>query len=145
MYVPEVICRIKLPSIQVQYNIIEKHEGVDKSEFEPSQDKSKLAKISKTKTVTNVMSFIAKMSGTNSKQYSETNLSKTSENPKQFLTFVTKESTEYFKPKISVEMENPDKQDTVTEIHIKGWKVEKELLEVLSICLPHIDRLNTIK
>lgn len=60
-------------------------------------------------------------------------------------TFVMKDSYEYFKPKLHVEMDNPDKLDTVTELHIKGWKIEKPILEVLSLCLPHVDRLHTIK
>ena len=52
---------------------------------------------------------------------------------------------EYFKPKIHVEMDNPDKLDTVTEIHVKGWKLEKPIMEVLTLCLPAIDQLNTLK
>jgi hypothetical protein len=60
-------------------------------------------------------------------------------------TFVIKESFEYFKPKINVEMDNPDKLDTVTELHVKGWKIERSIMEVLQLCLPHVDRLNTIK
>ena len=60
-------------------------------------------------------------------------------------SFVVKEALEYFKPKIHVEMDNPDKQDTVTEIHVKGWKLEKPLIEVLGLCLPALDQLNTLK
>ncbi len=60
-------------------------------------------------------------------------------------SFVIKEALEYFKPKIHVEMDNPDKQDTVTEIHVKGWKLEKPLIEVLGLCLPALDQLNTLK
>jgi len=59
--------------------------------------------------------------------------------------FVIKENQEFFKPKIHVEMDNADKLDTVTEIHIKGWKLEKPIIEVLSLCLPAIDNLNTLK
>lgn len=60
-------------------------------------------------------------------------------------SFVPKETIEYFKPKIHVEMDNPDKLDTVTEIHIKGWRVDKPLMEVLNLCLPAVDQLNTLK
>ena len=60
-------------------------------------------------------------------------------------SFVFKDSSEYFKPKIHVEMDNPDKLDTVTEIHVKGWKLEKPIIEVLSVCLPAIDQLHTLK
>ena len=137
-----MICRIKLPSVQSQQNIIEKQEGGEKIELD---DKQKFAKINKTKTVTTTMAFTAKLNGSNSKQFPEPNLFKPNENSKQHFTYMIKESYEYFKPKISVEMDNPDKQDSVTEIHIKGWKVEKQLLEVLCICLPYIERLNTIK
>ena len=42
-------------------------------------------------------------------------------------------------------MDSPDKLDTVSEIHIKGWKIEKPLLEVLSLCLPAIEQLTTLK
>jgi hypothetical protein len=60
-------------------------------------------------------------------------------------SFVVKEPIEYFKPKIHIEMENLEKPDTVTEIHIKGWRIEKPLIEVLSQCLPAIEQLNTLK
>ena len=56
-----------------------------------------------------------------------------------------KSSYEYFKPKIVVEMSELDDPETVTEIHIKGWKIEKPMMETLKFCLPHIERLNTIK
>ena len=35
-------------------------------------------------------------------------------------TYVTKDKFEYFKPCVQVEMDNPDKQDTVTEIYVRG-------------------------
>ena len=60
-------------------------------------------------------------------------------------TYIVNESPEYFKPKIHVEMDNPEKLDTVTEIHVKGWKIERSIMDVLIICLPHVDRLHTIK
>ena len=60
-------------------------------------------------------------------------------------SFVAKEPIEYFKPKIHVEMDNPDKMDTVTEVHVRGWKLEKPVMEVLTLCLPAIDQLSTLK
>jgi hypothetical protein len=42
-------------------------------------------------------------------------------------------------------MDNPDKLDTVTEIHIRGWKIEKPIMEVFNLCLQHVDRLHTIR
>jgi hypothetical protein len=56
-----------------------------------------------------------------------------------------KTSQEYFKPKIVVEMSDLDDMKTVTEIHIKGWKIENPIMETLNICLPHVERLNTIR
>lgn len=72
------------------------------------------------------------------------------QNPENFIelppkSFVIKDSFDYFKPKIQVEMENPDKLDTVTEIHVKGWKLDKPIIEILNLCLPSIDQLHTIK
>lgn len=60
-------------------------------------------------------------------------------------SFVIKDSLEYYKPKIQVEMDHPDKLDTVTEIYIKGWKIEKPLMEILNLCLPAVDQLHTLK
>ena len=60
-------------------------------------------------------------------------------------SFVVKDPADYFKPKIQVEMDNPDKLDTVTEIHIKSWKIEKPMMEILCLCIPAIDQLHTIK
>lgn len=58
--------------------------------------------------------------------------------------FILKEPLEYFKPKIHVEMDNPEKQDTVTEVHVKGWKIDRPLIEVLGLCLPALDQLTTL-
>jgi len=35
-------------------------------------------------------------------------------------TYITKEKFEYFKPCIHVEMDHPDKLDSVTEVYIRG-------------------------
>ncbi len=35
-------------------------------------------------------------------------------------TFVIKDKFEYFKPCVQVDMDNPDKQDTVTEVYVRG-------------------------
>lgn len=40
-------------------------------------------------------------------------------------TFTTKDKFEYFKPSVQVEMDNPDKPDTVNEIFIRGERSEK--------------------
>ena len=38
-------------------------------------------------------------------------------------TYTTKDKFEYFKPCIQVEMDHPDKQETVTELYIRGRAV----------------------
>ena len=60
-------------------------------------------------------------------------------------TYSIKESYSYFKPKIGVVMDSPDKLDTVTEIHIKGWKIDKPFMDVFQITFPKVERLHTIK
>jgi hypothetical protein len=60
-------------------------------------------------------------------------------------TYTIKDAYEFYKPKISVEMDNVDRAETVTEIHIKGWKVEKQIFDVLIVCLPYVERLHTLK
>lgn len=59
-------------------------------------------------------------------------------------SFIVKDALEYFKPKIHVEMDNSDKLDSVTEVHIKGWRLEKPIIEVLNLCLPAIEQLHTL-
>lgn len=58
-------------------------------------------------------------------------------------TYVLKDPYEYYKPKIGVCM--ADSSDSVTEIHIKSWKIEKPIMETLHDCLPYLSYLNTIK
>jgi hypothetical protein len=59
--------------------------------------------------------------------------------------FVVRDHGEYFRPKIHVEMDNPDKLDTVTEVHVKGWKLEKQIIDVFSVCFPAIESLSSLK
>lgn len=42
-------------------------------------------------------------------------------------------------------MENTEKLDSVTEIHIKGWRIERSLIEILTQCLPAIEQLNILE
>ena len=35
-------------------------------------------------------------------------------------TYTVRNKFEYFKPTVQVEMDNPDKQDTVTELYVRG-------------------------
>ena len=60
-------------------------------------------------------------------------------------TYVTKDKFEYFKPCIQVEMDNPDKQDTVTEMYIRGWKIDQPMMTILKQCIPKMERLHTLK
>lgn len=60
-------------------------------------------------------------------------------------TYVIREKFEYFKPCIQVEMDNPDKQETVTEMFIRGWKIDEPIMTIFRLTLPKMDRLHTIK
>ncbi|XP_033726275.1 leucine-rich repeat-containing protein 71-like isoform X3 [Pecten maximus] len=59
-------------------------------------------------------------------------------------TFVLKEKFEYFKPSVQVEMENYDKPDTVTEIYIRGWKIDETMMATFAQCWPVMEKLHTI-
>ncbi|KAL8568352.1 hypothetical protein ACOMHN_040925 [Nucella lapillus] len=59
-------------------------------------------------------------------------------------TYTTKEKFDYFKPVVQVEMDHPDKGDTVTEIFIKGWKIDAAMMGVFEMCWPAMDKLHTI-
>lgn len=37
---------------------------------------------------------------------------------------MVKDRNEYFKPKIHVEYEHPEKSDNVIELFVRGWKIE---------------------
>ena len=60
-------------------------------------------------------------------------------------TYTTKDKFEYFKPHIQVEMDNHDKEDTVTEMYIRGWKIDEPIMTIFKQCIPKMDRLTTIK
>ncbi|CAF0714616.1 unnamed protein product [Brachionus calyciflorus] len=62
--------------------------------------------------------------------------------PKTYI--LIKDRFEYFKPKIHVELEHPDKSETVTELFIKGWKIELAIMKVLQQALPCADKLTHI-
>lgn len=81
-----------------------------------------------------------------------------------------KDKFDYFKPCVQVEMENPDKQETVTDvfirgkmtvligkkvkiltiwltvhcIHISGWKVDESIMSVLNQSLPKLNNLKSL-
>lgn len=59
-------------------------------------------------------------------------------------TYTTKDKFEYFKPTIQVEMDNPDKLDTVTEIFIRGWKIDTTMMEIFKHCWPTMEKLHSI-
>ncbi|XP_050396930.1 leucine-rich repeat-containing protein 71 isoform X3 [Patella vulgata] len=59
-------------------------------------------------------------------------------------TYVTKEKFDYFKPTIDVEMDNPDKTDTVCEVYIRGWKIDDTMMHIFRQCWPSMDKLHTI-
>ncbi|KAJ8311435.1 hypothetical protein KUTeg_010790 [Tegillarca granosa] len=59
-------------------------------------------------------------------------------------TYTLKDKFEYFKPSVQVEMENPDKLDTVTEIYVRGWKVDEMMMNVFKQCWSTMEKLHTI-
>ncbi|RUS84468.1 hypothetical protein EGW08_007764 [Elysia chlorotica] len=59
-------------------------------------------------------------------------------------TYTTKDKFEYFKPSVQVELDNNDKWDTVAEIYVRGWKIDKPMMEIFQQCLPTLDKLHTI-
>lgn len=59
-------------------------------------------------------------------------------------TYTTKDKFEYFKPSVQVEMDIPDKQDTVTEVFIRGWKIDEPMMNIFKQCWPRLERLHTI-
>lgn len=63
--------------------------------------------------------------------------------PKTFV--LVKDRSEYFKPKIQVEMETIDKQETITEIYVRGWKIEQPILNIFHQTLPLSDKISTLK
>lgn len=59
-------------------------------------------------------------------------------------TFTTKDKFEYFKPSVQVEMDNPDKPDTVNEIFIRGWKIDTVMMDIFIQCWPTMEKLHSI-
>lgn len=59
-------------------------------------------------------------------------------------TYSTKENSEYFRPKIQIEMDNPEKQDTVTEVLIRAWKIDRTILDIFGQSFPTLERLSTL-
>lgn len=63
--------------------------------------------------------------------------------PKTFV--LTKDRFEYFKPKLQVEYDHPEKTDHISELFIRGWKVDTPIINILQQCLPHCEKLITLK
>lgn len=59
-------------------------------------------------------------------------------------TYTTKDKFEYFKPSVQVEMDNNDKWDTVTEVFIRGWKIDGLMMDTFLQSWPTLERLHTI-
>ena len=133
----ENICKLKnikfIPEVILRGRVAWNHqhsENIDHSERQTPQVDKKLQTSSKGSR----------------KAVHATNIEINAENSEKLpITYLIKEPHEFFKPKIGVEMDNPDKMDSVTEIHIKGWKIEKPFMEVFQITFPKVDRLHTIQ
>ncbi|XP_071942274.1 leucine-rich repeat-containing protein 71-like isoform X15 [Antedon mediterranea] len=59
-------------------------------------------------------------------------------------TYVTKDKYAYFRPVVQVEMENEDKPTTVTEIYIRGWKIDSLMVGIFKQCWPIIEKLSVV-
>ncbi|KAH9495024.1 Leucine-rich repeat-containing protein 71 [Bulinus truncatus] len=59
-------------------------------------------------------------------------------------TYTTKPTFEYFKPSVQVDMDNSEKWDTVTEVYVRGWKIDDTMMETFRLCWLTLDRLHTI-
>ena len=59
-------------------------------------------------------------------------------------TYSLREHQEYFRPKIQIEMDNPEKQDTLSEILIRGWKIDRLTLDIFAQSFPTLERLSTL-
>ncbi|CAG5127403.1 unnamed protein product, partial [Candidula unifasciata] len=59
-------------------------------------------------------------------------------------TYITQDKFQYFKPNIQVELDNIERWETVTEIYIRGWKIDEPMMGVFQLCWPAIHRLHTI-
>jgi hypothetical protein len=140
-FIPEVVARSRRPGSAAQ-NVILNQLNDGTSTVIGGKNEKKGGKESSMKTFAKQQASQSIMTH-DSEQHdiNEINI-ETIELPPKY--FVVKEPVDYYKPKIQVEMDNPDKLDTVTEIHIKGWRLEKPIIEVLSMCLPSIDLLHTI-
>lgn len=42
-------------------------------------------------------------------------------------------------------MDNPEKQDTLTEILIRAWKIDRQILDIFAQTLPTLERLHTLQ
>ncbi|XP_064596070.1 leucine-rich repeat-containing protein 71-like isoform X2 [Liolophura sinensis] len=59
-------------------------------------------------------------------------------------TYTTRPTFEYFKPCVQVDMENPDRLDTVTEVFIRGWKIDIIMMRTFEQCWPMMEKLHTV-
>ncbi|PAA94756.1 hypothetical protein BOX15_Mlig030031g1, partial [Macrostomum lignano] len=59
-------------------------------------------------------------------------------------TFSVKSHLELMKPCIQVEMDHPDRQDSVTEVFIKDWKLQAPMLLTLGRCFEKLQKLHSI-
>ncbi|XP_005106251.1 leucine-rich repeat-containing protein 71 isoform X10 [Aplysia californica] len=59
-------------------------------------------------------------------------------------TYSTRDKFEYFKPSVQVELDNNDKWDSVSEIFIRGWKIDTPMMDNFQQSWPTLERLHTI-
>ncbi|XP_078591308.1 leucine-rich repeat-containing protein 71-like isoform X4 [Branchiostoma floridae x Branchiostoma japonicum] len=59
-------------------------------------------------------------------------------------TYTTSDKFDYFKPKVQVELEKPEDKKSMTEVYIRGWKVDQKYIDIFKQCFPAADKLHTI-
>ncbi|XP_014662820.1 PREDICTED: leucine-rich repeat-containing protein 71-like [Priapulus caudatus] len=59
-------------------------------------------------------------------------------------TYRTKGKYEFFKPSVQTVTEVIEKHEAITEMFIRGWKVDNSMMEVLSHCWLTLDKLHAI-
>ncbi|CAH1262139.1 LRRC71 [Branchiostoma lanceolatum] len=59
-------------------------------------------------------------------------------------TYTTSDKFDYFRPKVQVELEKPEDKKSMTEVYIRGWKVDQKYIDIFKQCFPAADKLHTI-
>uniref|UniRef100_A0A0B7BKQ4 Leucine-rich repeat-containing protein 71 n=1 Tax=Arion vulgaris TaxID=1028688 RepID=A0A0B7BKQ4_9EUPU len=114
-YIPSVITR---PKLQILQSIVTSDSKLDKK-----ADKKQAAVISETEHDSEINEAVF-------------------EGPPK--TYTIRDKFSFFKPSVQVELDNNDKWDTVTELSVKGWKVDEPMMDVFQHSWIHLSKLHTV-